>query len=183
MHEYLIKLLEGMGVPGGIIFVLMSTVTVLATVIRRMQTRADKIYGYRLAERDTLNKAMTDTAKVLGDMLRATEERNDLTEEQADLISKQSAAFELLKVTLIAHHETSKDHYHTVAQAISAMAEAIRVLTAMVQDNRHFMASNLTAATKEIIDAVRAASQAQIIDVRNQLGAGTIVMRRRKSPL
>jgi hypothetical protein len=190
LPEWIIKILESMGVPGAIIFVLMLSIGGLVAVIKSMQKKADKIYGYRLTERDTLKDALNSTSKVLSDMLRATEDRNDLTHEQAELIAKQSAAFELLKVTILAQYENIKDNNMVVAQAVASMAEAIRSVTTIVQDNRHIAAAHVNdvkalviAATNEIKDAVRASSQAQISDVRNLLGADlTIVQRRRKSP-
>jgi len=185
MPEWITHLLKEMGVPGGIIFVLMSVVGIESEIIRRLIAHASKVYGYRLTERDTLNKALTDTAKVLADMLEATKDRNDLTEDQAELIAKQSAAFELLKVTILAQYENIKDNNHVVAQSVSAMAEAIRSLSAMVVDNRNTTAHQVTElkaavanATAEIREAVRVANQAQIVEIRTILGAEITVVRR-----
>jgi hypothetical protein len=190
MPEWITTLLKDMGVAGGIIFVLMTVVTIMSEVIRRLIQHASKVYGYRLTERDTLNKALTDTAKVLADMLEATKDRNDLTEDQADLIAKQSQAFEILKLTILGQYDNIKNNNTAVAQSVTAMAEAIRALTSLVNDNRHVVTNQVTevkqaisGATAEIKEAIRVANQAQIVEIRNVLGADvTLVRRRQKSP-
>lgn len=186
MPEWIVKILESMGIAGAIIFVLMCTVGALVAVVKSMQARADKIYGYRLQERDTLNKALTDSAAVLKDMLRVTEERNDLTEEQAKLLERQSQAFELLKVTVLAQYESIKDHNSAASMAVSSMADAIRTLTAIAMENRTIALGQVQAIQRTIDEmssglkeAIRASSQAQIVEMRNLLGDTTITRRRR----
>lgn len=189
MPEWIHAILKDLGLAGAIIFVLMGVVAAMAEIIRRLLAHANKVYGYRLAERDTLNKALTDTAKVLGDMLEATKDRNDLTQDQAELIQKQSAAFELLKATILGQYDNIKENNHVVAQAVTAMAEAIRVLTSMVSDNRNIAANHVTemkqaiaGSTAEMREAIRVANQSQIVEIRNILGLVTVVGRRGKSP-
>lgn len=181
------KLIEGMGVPGGIIFVLLLTVSGLIAYVKSLHTKADKVYGYRLQERDTLNKALTDTAKVLEDVLEQVEERNELTSEQAELIQKQSAAFELLKVTILAQYENIKDHNSASAGAVTAMAEAIRTLSAMVVENRAIAQTQVTSVNgalndlkTELVKAVRDCTDNQIKEMRLSLGNLTRAARKRK---
>jgi hypothetical protein len=187
--EFIIKLLESMGAAGAIIFVLMTVISGLAEVIRRMYSRSNKVYGYRLAERDTLNKALSDTARVLGDMLKATEERNDLTQEQADLILKQSMAFEMLKVTILSQYENIRDNNQAVSQSVAAMADAIRVLTSMVADHRNLAGNQvselkhaISACMNEVRKEFNDASRAHIIELRKILGSEVTTIRRRKTP-
>jgi hypothetical protein len=187
MPSWIEKILEGMGISGAIIFVLLTTMSGLIAYVRSLQVKADKVYGYRLQERDTLNKALTDAAKVLADMLEATEDRNDLTEEQAKLIEKQSQAFELLKVTVLAQYDNIRDHNNVAAQAVSALAEAVRTLTMMMTENRQIAAGlagdvsrDIVTLSGEIRAAIASASQAQIVEMRSLLGSTTIVQRRRK---
>jgi len=184
--DWIIKILDNMGVAGASIFVLMVPVVALVAYIKSMQSRADRIYGYRLQERDTLNKALTDSAAVLRDMLRVTEERNDLTEEQAKLIERQSQAFELLKVTVLAQYESIRDHNGTTTQVVGAMAEAIRSLTAIAMENRTIALGQVQSVQKTIDElslslreTIRQSSQAQIVEMRNLLGDSTVVKRRR----
>lgn len=186
MPEWIMKILESMGVAGAIIFVLMTTVVALVGYVRSMQAKADKIYGYRLQERDTLNKALTDSAAVLRDMLRVTEERNGLTEDQAKLLERQSQAFELLKVTMLAQYESIRDHNGSSSQVIGAMAEAIRTLTSIAMENRTIALGQVQSVQKtidemslSIREAIRVSSQSQIVELRNLLGDSTVVKRRR----
>jgi hypothetical protein len=184
------KSLEGMGVPGAIIFVLLLTVLGLVAYIRSMQAKADKIYGYRLAERDTLNKTLTDTAKVLEGVLHQVEERNELTAEQAELIAKQAQAFEILKVTILSQYDNIHEHSRATVAAVAAMAESIRTLSSMVIENRtiaqgHVLVVNgtLNDLKTEVIKAVRDASDGHIKEMRTLLGNVTrIENRRRKTP-
>jgi len=181
------KSLEGMGIAGAIIFVLLATIAGLVAYIRSLQGKADKVYGYRLQERDTLNKALTDAAAAISGMLSATEDRNDLTEEQAKLIEKQAQAFELLKVTILAQYDNIKDHNNASAQAVTSLAEAVRTLTMMLTENRQIAAGHvndvnrqLSTLSSDLSKAISSASQAQIVELRSLLGNGTIVQRRRK---
>lgn len=183
--EWIVRILESKGLEGAIIFVLLMTIGGLVAYVRSMQKRADKIYGYRLAERDTLNKAMTDSAGVLADLLRAQEDRNDLTEEQADLIAKMSVAFELLKVTILAQYDNIREHNHAAAQAVTSMADAIRALTGIVQENRTIAANHvqdvrglLQAGLADVSRAIRESSQSQLVEMRSLLGGVTIVHRK-----
>ena len=187
LPHWIEKLIEGMGVPGGIIFVLLLTVSGLVAYVKSLQTKADKVYGYRLEERDTLNKALTDTAKVLEDVLEQVEERNELTSEQAELIQKQSAAFELLKVTVVAQYDNIKDHNAASAMAITAMAEAIRTLSSLVIENRAIAKEHVTTVNgamnnlqTALVNEVRALADLQIKEMRIALWNLTRAARKRK---
>jgi hypothetical protein len=184
--DWMVRLLEGMGVPGGIIFVLLSTVVALVAYIKSMQAKADKIYGYRLTERDSLNKALTDAGKAISDLTSATEDRNELTEEQARLLEKQAQAFELLKVTVLAQYDSIKDHNAAASAAVTAMAESIRALTSIVLENRTIAMSHVNDVRKtvddmsrSVSDAIKLSAQTQIVEMRMLLGQTTTVVRRK----
>lgn len=172
MPDWILRILETAGIWGAIVFVLLLTIGVLVGYIRSMQAKADKVYGYRLAERDTLNKVVSDTAKVLENLLKAQEERNGLTEEHALLIAKMSGAFELLKVTILAQYENIRDHNHASSQAVASMAEAVRTLTSMLLENRQIAASH--------VQDVKGILQTGMLDISRMLGHS--VRRRRKTP-
>lgn len=180
--------LKGLGLPGAIIIVLMAVAITLGGVIFAMWKHSNKVYGYRLQERDTLNKALTDSSKVLADMQQATEERNDLTQDQADLLNKQSAAFEVLKVTILAQYDTIKSNDLVVAQTVTAMAEAIRVLTSIVTSQGQTLANHvqelknaITAACGESKAHSTTSANAVIAELRRLLADTTIVRRRKIS--
>jgi len=181
------KILEGMGIAGAIIFVQFAANVGLIAFCRYLLVQANKVYGFRLAERDALINAMNNTSKVLADMLKVTEERNELTEEQARLIEKQSQAFELLKVTILAQYDSIRDHNNASAMAVAAMADAIRQLSHMVVENRHIATGHVQAVNAAIGElsvnlrgAIQSASQSQITEMRNLLGHVTVVARKRK---
>lgn len=187
LPEWIIKTLEGMGIAGAIIFVLLSAVFGLVIYVKQMQAKADKVYGYRLAERDTLNKVLTDTANVIAGILKSDQARNDLTEEQAVLIREQAHAFELLKTTVHAQYDNIKDHNTAMAMTIGAMAEAIRVLNSLMLENRTIATAHvldvkgiLAVSETNIKGAISAASQAQLVEMRSLLGMVTTVHRKRR---
>lgn len=188
LPEWINKILEGMGLAGAIIFVLLMTVAGLVAYVKSMQGKADKVYGYRLAERDTLNKALTDAAQVLKDMLEATRDRNDLTEEQGELISKQIYAFELLKASVVGQYENIREHQMAAAQAVSAMADAIRQLSSMVADSRNNyglmlgqIMNRLDGLENSVKSAVGAGAQSVMSDFRAQLGNDLTIIKRRRT--
>ena len=187
LPEWIVKLLQEMGIAGGIIFVLLLAVAGLVAYVKSLQSKADKIYGYRLTERDTLNKALTETAKVLEDVIEQVETRNELTEEQAELIAKQAQAFEILKVTILSQYDNIHEHSRASVMAVTAMAESIRTLSSMVIENRtiaqgHVLSVNasLNDLKTELVKAVRDASASQITELRNLLGNVTRIEHRRK---
>ena len=175
--------LEAMGVSGAIISALLAAVSALASANVFQYLQANKVYKYRLAERDTLNKALTDASKVLADMLKVTEERNEINEEQAELISKQAAAFTLLEATVAMQFNTIKDYnsqsmdnFRAAAQAVAAMASSIQQLHQLVLENRISIAEHVQGIRNE----VQSARQAIITEMKQLIGTdATVVVRRR----
>jgi hypothetical protein len=185
--EWIVKILQGEGLAGAIIFVLLMAIAGLVAYIKTLHTKADKVYGYRLAERDTLNKTLSDTASVLRDMLEVTEDRNDLTEEQARLIEKQSQAFELLKATILAQYDNIRDHNSASSQAITAMSDSIRTLSSIVVENRVIATGHvqnvqqtIDSLKNETVKAIRDSADSQIKEMRSLLGNVTRIEHRRK---
>jgi hypothetical protein len=185
--EWIVNILEKGGIWGAIVFVLLVSVAGLVAYVKSLQAKADKVYGYRLAERDTLNKTLSDSSKVLEGIIRANEDRNELMNEQADLILKQAHALELLKVSVVSQYENIKDHNTASAQAVASMADAIRSLSITVAENRNIAQQHVMNVQKSIDDmakavtsAVSLASQAHIVEMRTLLGHVTTVHRKRK---
>lgn len=187
LPEWATKILADMGFAGVVIFVQFFAIGGLVAYIKSMQAKADKVYGYRLAERDTLNKVLSDTAKVIEGIVKANEDRNDLTQDQAELIKEQAHAFELLKATVLAQYDNIKDHNAATALTIASMAEAVRTLTAMILENRTIATAHvldvkgiLSESHASIKKAITDASQAQLVEMRSILGGKTIVERKRR---
>lgn len=186
MPEWIGALLKELGLPGAIIFVLMGVITIESEIIRRLIAHANKVYGFRLAERDTLNKALTDSAKVLADMLEATRDRNDITEELGDLIAKQTAAFELLRVTIANQYENIRQNNADASLAVGSMSESIRALAALVTDGKNAgvlqtsdVKSTVDRIVSDVKEFVRVANMSQIAEIRNIMGVEVTVVKRR----
>lgn len=184
--DWVERILEKGGIWGAIVFVLLVTVAGLVAYIKSLHAKADKVYGYRLNERDTLNKTLSDSSKVLEGIIKANEDRNDLLQEQAELILKQAHALELLKVSVVAQYDNIRDHNAASAQAVASMAEAIRSLTSIVVENRVISTAHVQSVQKTIDDlaskiagAVSTASQSQMTEMRRLLGDVTITRRRK----
>lgn len=137
MSEFVTATLKGMGAAGAAISVLLTACGALAGAVVFQWKQANKVYGFRLAERDTLNKALTDNTKAIEGMTRATEERNQVTQELADAIAKQAAAFERVNDRVGFYHEDNKEKLTDLRKVTEAMAEAVRTNTGMVTEVRN----------------------------------------------
>lgn len=131
----------GMGIEGKIISTLMSVIVVLASVIAYQHRQANKIYGYRLRERDTLNKALSDSSAAQTALIKANEEHSDVIEGFGDLIAKQSIAFDLVSERIKNQHEMIRDNNARIELVISAMAESTRQIVGIVTDIRNMQAN------------------------------------------
>jgi len=129
--------LKGMGVAGAIIIVLMGVITVLSAVIALLWKHSNKVYGYRLAERDVLNAALNDSKTALYAMLAETKERNEITEELADVVSKQASAFDALSERIRMHYERLIDDNSRMNLVVNAISEAMRAMIGVSTDTRN----------------------------------------------
>jgi hypothetical protein len=134
--EIVERQLSGMGVSGAIISVLMAVIVLLAGVIGIMYRQANKVYGYRLAERDTLMGALNDSKTAMREMIEATKDRNEVTEQLSDLISKQTSAFATLELTVNNHYTNLMQQQQRLELVVSSTADALRVLTGIMRDVR-----------------------------------------------
>lgn len=139
MAELVNRALEGMGPAGAAISVLLTFITVLGTAVGIQWRQANKVYGYRLAERDTLNKALTDSTTAINSMIKATDERNRVTDELADAIGSQASAFDRLNDRQQMQHEVLKDEVQRQGMVISAASEATRINTGILTDIRNYI--------------------------------------------
>jgi hypothetical protein len=137
MSEFVNSTLKEMGVAGAAISVLLTAVSGLVAAVVFQWRQANKVYGFRLAERDTLNKALTDNTAAINAMVRATEERNRVTQELAAAIAKQATAFERVNDRLEFYHEDNREKLTDIRKVIEVMSEAVRVNTGMVTDVRN----------------------------------------------
>lgn len=129
--------LKGLGLPGAIIITLMSVVTLMGGVIALMYRQANKVYGYRLAERDTLNAALTASTNALKDAAEEQKEQREVIEELATLIAKQSNGFEQLRERVSMQYEGLKEDNTRNNMVVSAIADALRQAVALQTEIRN----------------------------------------------
>jgi hypothetical protein len=139
MPDFVNEALKGMGPAGAAISVLLTFIAGLATAVVVQWRHANKVYGYRLAERDTLNKALTDGTAALKSMTRATDERNKVTEELAAAINAHASAGAHLRDMQQMQHVILKDEIQRQGMVISAGAEATRVNSGILTDIRNYV--------------------------------------------
>lgn len=137
--DWVTEILKGMGPSGAAISVLLTFIIALATAVGVQWRHSNKVYGYRLAERDTLNKALTDSTGAINSMTRATDERNKVTEELAAAINHQAAAAARMSDRQQMQHEVMKDEIQRQGMVIGAQAEATRVNTGILTDIRNYI--------------------------------------------
>lgn len=134
--EIVERQLSGMGVSGAIISVLMGVIVLLGGVIGIMYRQANKVYGYRLAERDTLMGALNDSKTAMREMIEATKDRNEVTGQLADLIAKQTSAFATLELTVNNHYANLAQQQQRLELVVSSTSDALRVLNGIMRDVR-----------------------------------------------
>ncbi len=139
MSDLVTDALKGMGPAGAFISLQLTAITGLVAAVVLQWKQANKVYGYRLAERDLLNKALTDNTTAINAMTRTAEERNKATHELAEAIDRMASAFERLNDRLGMQHENVKEQLKDSVEAIKSMAEAVRVNTGMVTDIRNYI--------------------------------------------
>jgi hypothetical protein len=139
MPDFVNKALEGMGPSGAFISVLVTFIMGLATAVAIQWRHSNKVYGYRLAERDTLNKALTDSTAAINSMTKTADDLNEVTEELAAAITAQASASARLGDRQQMQHEVLKDEVQRQGMVISASAEATRVNSGILTDIRNFL--------------------------------------------
>lgn len=127
------ELLKEMGLAGTIISVLMTVVGILSGVIAKQYQDAQKVYKYRLAERDTLNKALSDNTAILAELSKVMQQRNDTTADLSENISRQAIMFEALRDAGKSNFAVYKDDQHRIEDVVGAIAEAMRNVTRLVE--------------------------------------------------
>ena len=144
MNSFVEKTLSAMGLPGAIISVLIGVIIVLAGIIAYQYRRDNKIYGYRLQERDTLKDTLNDTANANKDLARSTSSYSESVRDLAMAMREQSAAFETLSERIKLQYDFLKDDASRQHSVISSSSEAVRVLTGTLSEVRTLLGSVLT---------------------------------------
>lgn len=146
------------GIEGWIIGTLMLVVGSLSGVIVWMQKRADKIYGYRLAERDTANAALNAAASAQQAQASASRERNQLQEELTETINALAASISLFIERQTIHQTHFVADQSKMTTVIEAIADAMRnsaLQTTGLKDKIDTLLSQVPGMTKELKDAIK----------------------------
>lgn len=141
--------LRGMGTEGAIITTLMGVVSILSGVIYTMYSRANKIYGYRLKERDVLTTALNSSTSAAKEHTRSMENRSAAIAALASAVKDQSASFEHLRDRVMMQYEFLSKEFDRHTQVIEAMAEANRAIAAMIAENKRQI-DMISSATEEL---------------------------------
>jgi uncharacterized protein HemX len=135
MSDFVNSTLKEMGPAGAAISVLLTAIAALVGAVIFQWKQGNKVYGYRLAERDTLNKALTDSSSALNASNNVAKERNEVISELADVIAKQTIGLEHLKTQF----EDTKELVKEQTKVISSLAEANRTMAGIVTDTRNYI--------------------------------------------
>jgi len=151
--------LKSMGIAGAIIIVLMGVITLLGGIIAIQWKHANKVYGYRLAERDTLNAALNESKTAVAAMAVASKERNDITDEMAEVIAKQAHSFDALSDRIRMHYERLIDDNTRLNFVVSSLSESARIIVGQSTDIKTKIESNekAIAAVNDVLDELRGA--------------------------
>lgn len=132
------------GVASAIIGMMATAIMGLSTANVVQWKQAAKVYGFRLAERDTLRDALNASTNALQAATKAAEERNRVIADLADAVRDMAATFEKLHERLGYQHEhmreQQRDHARSMddaATAIGALSNSLQVNTGVVTDIRN----------------------------------------------
>lgn len=131
------KGLETLGAAGTFISLMATAIVALASAVGIQWRQANKVYGYRLTERDTLKDALNGNTKAMADQTEAAKERNRVIEDLAEAVEKLAVAFDRMNDRLVYQYEQTRDQRRDEVQVISEMAQAVRTQTAMLTDVRN----------------------------------------------
>lgn len=134
--------LKELGLAGYVISGMASTILALASanVIqwRLASKAAAKFTTDRLAERDILTAALNNASKAIEAISRASEERNEVTEELAVAIQNWTASMEVIKERMSLQHDANSEKLNDIKFVTSSFADSVRTLTGIVTEVRNW---------------------------------------------
>jgi hypothetical protein len=132
------------GAASAFIGMMGTAIVALAGALGVMWKHSSKVYGFRLAERDTLTNALNAATKAQEAQTRAMEEQNRVIADLADAIREQATMFEKLHERLGMQQEHARERERDQrgqlddqTKAITEMSNSIRVLTGILTDVRN----------------------------------------------
>lgn len=155
--EFVAGTLKDMGAAGAAISVLLTTVTACVTAIIFLYRQNNKLNAERRTESGTVIKLMENTNTALKSVADSSEQRNKVTQDLADAIRTQAAAFEMVNQRIEFYHDGNVEKLKDLREVVASHAEAVRVNTGMVTEVRNgniAIAASVTD-TKSIMESMR----------------------------
>lgn len=141
--------LRELGPAGAAIYVLLATVVALAGVVvflfRQISNLNTQLNAERRSESAVVIKLIESNNTALNKFADSTDERNKVTQDLADAINAQAAAFEMVNQRVGFYHEANTEKLKDMRDVVAAGAEAVRVNTGMVTEVRN---GNLAIAAR-----------------------------------
>jgi hypothetical protein len=153
--EVVTSALRELGLAGAAIYVLLTTVGALCGVIVFLFRQNNKLNAERRAESAIMIKLIESNNSALGRFASSTDERNRVTQDLADAIAAQAAAFEMVNQRVGFYHEANTEKLKDMRDVVAAGAEAMRVNSGIVIEvrNGHVQISTLIAQMKAQLDS------------------------------
>jgi hypothetical protein len=123
----------------------------LSTAVGMQWKHANKVYGFRLAERDTLKDALNNAANAQAAATKAQEEQNRVTEELADAVRLMAAAFDRLTERLKEQADDAKERSRDLVVKIE---DHSRVIASQAEATRNLDGTTRTIRDRLIKDGV-----------------------------
>jgi hypothetical protein len=127
--EWFVPILQGYGLAGVVIFS-------LGFVVWKQNRDAFEVNNSRLGERDDLIKALEANTTAIRENAKVTEQRNLVTQDLADAISKQAGAFDIFLQKSEFNQANMKDSIQAQAKVLEAFSESSRVNSGILRDIR-----------------------------------------------
>jgi hypothetical protein len=148
LPDFVLETLKHMGGAGAVILVLLGAISGLITAIVYMYRRDNRIYGYRLTERDTIANLANAGNVAIASSAKAMEENNELTEELADATSALATKLDYLTNRLEMQHILIMAEHRRHDERLDGINEAARIYNQAVIDIRSFLQQFPPAPTR-----------------------------------
>lgn len=145
--------LKELGTTGYFISAMMTAIAGLSAAVAVQWKHANKVYGFRLAERDTLNEALTKSSASNMVLAESIRERNVVTASLEDAIQRLTVSNTMLHDRIGLMLDVHSREAAAQNDVIKSMAEAIRTQTGIVTNARD-LSAGVMAGISEIKLAV-----------------------------
>lgn len=129
MMEWIVGILQTHGLAGVVIFA-------LGVAVVHLYRESNKVMKYRLAERDTLLGALNANTAATLENAKATQARNDVTQDLAEAITKQAGILDVFLQKTEFHQDTIKDSLQAQNNVFKEFSESNRINSGILRDVR-----------------------------------------------